>query len=242
MVAKWSRGIVWAAAVLMAAGCAQKTGTPEAGEAPAKPAVAKGEPKPDLQWDDLFNGKDLDNWKVAEFGGEGQVQVKDGLLMLPMGAMLTGVSYAGELPKINYEVELEAMRVTGNDFFCGLTFPVNDSSASLICGGWGGSVCGISSLDGYDAANNETTTVREFKQGQWYKIRMRVMEKRLMAWVDETPIVDVSIKGRKVDVRVEVELCRPFGLASYQTTGAVKNVRIRTLNPEEITEKPEEQF
>ncbi|MGE5607752.1 MAG: DUF1080 domain-containing protein [Bacillota bacterium] len=247
MVAKWSYGFVCIVAIMLATGCAHEAITPQPAESAAKPAAAKADAKApaekaDLEWESLFNGKDLDGWKVTEFGGQGEVRVKDGAMILPMGAMLTGVNYTGPTPKINYEVELDAMRMDGTDFFCGLTFPVNDSCASLICGGWGGSVCGISCLDGYDAANNETTTIREFKKGQWYRIRMRVMDKRLMAWIDDKPVVDVSTKGRKIDVRIEIELGRPFGLASYQTTAAIKNVRIRPLKPEEITEKPEEQF
>ena len=49
-----------------------------------------------------------------------------------------------EIPKINYEVALDAMRVSGSDFFCGLTVPVNDSFCSLIVGGWGGGLGGVS--------------------------------------------------------------------------------------------------
>lgn len=246
MFAKCSHGIVWLATLILAAGCACNTTQSQSADATAKPVAKTNAQSPaqnaDLQWESLFNGKDLDGWKITEFGGQGEVHVKDGALILPMGAMLTGVTYTDQTPKINYEIELDAMRVEGTDFFCGLTFPVNDSAASLICGGWGGGVCGISSLDGYDAANNSTTTYREFKKGQWYRIRMRVMEKRLMAWIDNQPIVDVSTKGRKIDVRIEIELSRPFGLASYQTTAAIKNIRIRPLKPEEVTEKPDDEL
>ena len=71
------------------------------------------------------------------------------------------------------------MRVEGSDFFVGLTFPVRDSHASLIVGGWAGSVVGISSIDGRDASENETTEVMKFKNGQWYKFRLRVRADRL---------------------------------------------------------------
>jgi hypothetical protein len=49
---------------------------------------------------------------------------------------------------MNYEIKLEAKKVTGNDFFCGMTFPVGDSFCSFIVGGWGGPVVGLSSIDG----------------------------------------------------------------------------------------------
>src|SRR5262249_28545450 len=129
----------------------------------ATPTTTKSEVAEEVSWRSLFDGKTLTDWKRTEYGGEGEPKVKDGTLVIPMGATLSGVNYTGKSPKMNYEVELEAMRVDGSDFFCGLTVPINDSSASLILGGWGGGVCGISSLDGEDAANNNTTTTRNFE-------------------------------------------------------------------------------
>ncbi|MEZ5299675.1 MAG: hypothetical protein R3F11_03245 [Verrucomicrobiales bacterium] len=48
-------------------------------------------------------------------------------MRLGAGAGITGMRFApgGEaLPADGYEIELEARRVSGSDFFCGLTFPV----------------------------------------------------------------------------------------------------------------------
>ncbi len=64
-------------------------------------------------------------------------------------------------------------------------FPVKKSHCSLVLGGWGGSLTGLSSLDGFDASENETTNVMDFKEGQWYKIRLRVTEKKIEAWIDD---------------------------------------------------------
>ena len=83
---------------------------------------------------------------------------------------MTGINWTNRVPKVNYEVTLDAMRVTGSDFFCGLTVPVSDSFCTLIVGGWGGSLVGISSLDGQDASENETTKFFNFEQGKWYRI------------------------------------------------------------------------
>ena len=66
------------------------------------------------------------------------------------------------------------MKIEGADFMCGLTFPVGDSHASLILGGWGGTVAGISSIDGHDASENETSSFISFPKDRWYTIRMRV--------------------------------------------------------------------
>jgi hypothetical protein len=179
----------------------------------------------------LFDGKSLDGWKITEFGGQGDVHAKDGRLVIEMGVDLSGVTWkdAKKLPRSNYEVTLDAMRVDGNDFFCGLTFPVKDDPCSLIIGGWAGGVCGLSSIDGMDASENETTTYRTFKKGQWYRIRLRVTDDKIEAWIDDEQIVDQDLQGRKVSIRREVELSRPLGFSTWQTTAALRNIRLREL-------------
>ena len=62
---------------------------------------------------------------------------------------------------------MEARRVEGDDFFYCLTFPYRDTHATFVLGGWGGSVCGISSIDFMDAMDNSTMTAREFEEGKW---------------------------------------------------------------------------
>ena len=116
-----------------------------------------------------------------------------------LGVDLTGVSTNRKLPKTNYQVDLDAMRVNGSDFFVGLTFPVKDKPCSLICGGWGGGVCGLSSIDGMDASENATTTYRGFEKGKWFHIRLRVHDKRIQAWIDDKQIVDQDIAARGSD-------------------------------------------
>ena len=177
----------------------------------------------------LFDGKSLEGWTVSDFGGHGDPAVEDGKLVLPVGEGLTGVTYAGRLPKTNYEVSLDAQRNQGHDFFCGLTFPVGDSFASLIIGGWGGAVCGISSLDGNDASSNDTTTRRKFENDKWYHIRLRITDDKIQAWIDDEKIVDVVTTGKKISVRGDIEQCCPFGLATWRTTAAIKNIRILEL-------------
>ncbi len=180
-------------------------------------------------WQPLFDGKSLDGWKVTNFGGEGEVTVEDGRMLLDFGVTLTGITYEREVPKINYEISLEAMRVDGVDFFCGLTFPVNDSHCSFIVGGWAGAVVGLSSIDGKDASENETTKFMTFKSGQWYKIRVRVTETKIEAWIDDQQIVDQIIAGRTISIRNEVSLSKPLGISAWQTQAALRNIQLRRL-------------
>jgi hypothetical protein len=193
---------------------------------PPMPAAAEN-----VAWKALFDGKSLTGWKPTLFGGEGEVSVEEGRLILGMGNDLTGItSTRDDLPQSNYEVELEAMRVDGSDFFCGLTFPVKKDSCSLILGGWGGGVCGLSSIDHMDASENATTTYREFENGRWYHVRLRITDGKIEAWLDKEPIVEQDITDRRISVRIEVELSKPFGLASWQTTAALRNIRLRALD------------
>jgi len=180
-------------------------------------------------WKSLFDGQTLKGWKSTEFGGEGTVEGKDGAILLGVGNDLTGVNYQRPVPHRNYEVVLEARRVDGSDFFCGLTFPVKDDPCSLIIGGWGGGVCGLSSIDGLDASENSTTKYREFETGRWYTIRLRVTDAKIEAWIDKDQIVNQSLAGKKISIRSEVEASRPFGIASYRTLAALRNIRLREL-------------
>ncbi len=186
------------------------------------------------KWQSLFDGKTLKSWKSTQFGGEGEIAVKDSALVMNMGNPLTGVTWTGKpLPKLNYEVELEGRRMAGSDFFCALTFPVNDAHATLVLGGWGGTIIGISSINGYDASENETTDFYKFEKNKWYKIRLQVTDQAIKAWINDQQIADVEHPKREMSVRIEVEPSIPFGIATFQTQGAIRNLRLRSLPPKE---------
>jgi len=182
----------------------------------------------------LFDGKSLSGWKATNFGGEGDVAVKDGVLIMDQGSDMTGITYdRDDFPKMDYEVTLEGKRLKGNDFFCTTTFPVADSHCSLVLGGWGGAVVGLSSIDGKDASENATKSLQKFKQDQWYRVRIRVSKERVEAWLDDQKVVDQATKGKKITIRAECDLCKPFGIATWRTTGAVRDIRVRNLTEEE---------
>jgi hypothetical protein len=197
--------------------------------------------EPPSSWIRLFDGKTLEGWKAASFGGEGQVRVEGERIVLDFGEMLTGITYAKEFPKLDYEIRLEAMRVDGIDFFCGLTFPVRDSHCSLIVGGWAGAVVGLSSIDGRDASENETTRYMKFETGRWYRIRVRVTAERIEAWIDGEQVVNQTIRGRKISTRTEVALCKPLGIAAWQTKAALRNIEYRRLAAHEAAHGPDPQ-
>jgi hypothetical protein len=183
-------------------------------------------------WKPLFDGKSLAGWSETQFRGHGTARVEQGALVLGAGKPMTGVNWTGPFPKSNYEVRFEGRRVEGNDFFASLTFPVGDSFATWVTGGWGGDIVGISSIDGWDASDNETRQYFNFENGRWYKMRLKVTTARIEAWIDDDRIVNVPIEGREVSLRFgEIKLSAPFGFASYGTTGALRKIEYRELPP-----------
>jgi hypothetical protein len=177
----------------------------------------------------IFNGRTLEGWEITNFGPQGPVEVSARSVVLGMGDGCTGITYKKKFPEINYELTLEAKRVSGTDFFCGITFPVGKSPCSLIVGGWGGTVVGLSSIDGYDAAENETTLNMKFEKDRWYKVRLKVTDDSINASVDTVKVVRFRHAGRKLSIRPEVQLSKPFGIASWQTTAALRNIRVVKL-------------
>jgi hypothetical protein len=204
------------------------TGATQSGPA-GKAAEEKG-------WKPLFDGKSLEGWKPTEFAGGGEVRVEKSFrggppaIVVKMGATLSGFHWTGEVPKTNYEIALEAMKIDGNDFMCGLTFPVGESHATLILGGWGGGVVGISSIDGSDASENPTTRYRDFPKDRWRRVRLRVTPEKLEAWLDDEKIVDEVITDRKISLRPgDIRLSVPLGIATYQTSSAFRGIRLKRL-------------
>jgi hypothetical protein len=181
----------------------------------------------------LFDGQTLGLWKVTDFGGQGDVYVKDGAIYMEMGSYTTGITWSGPVVRMSYEIMLEAMRVDGTDFFCALTFPVGKDPCTLVLGGWGGTLCGLSNIGFYDASENETTTFYSFENKTWYHVRLRVEPDRIQAWLDGEPLVDVETTGKRIDIRPEMDLCQPLGIATWVTTGAVRNIFLTRL-PEVI--------
>jgi len=185
-------------------------------------------------WKPLFDGKSLDGWKASDFFGAGKVRVADGAIIMERGKSMTGITFGGkEFPRIDYEVALEGKKLDGNDFFCTTTFPVGKDYCSFVVGGWGGSVVGLSSINSQDASSNETSKTMDFKRDQWYRFRIRVSQNRIETWIDDEKMVDQDTTGVRISTRIECRPSQPFGIATYETTGAVRNIRLRTLSDAE---------
>ncbi|HAO67842.1 MAG TPA: DUF1080 domain-containing protein [Verrucomicrobiales bacterium] len=194
----------------------------------------KNEPvSPDLSatnWKSLFDGKTLKGWKTTNFAGGGDADVKNGSIEIDMGLALSGVQYTNQPPRINYEITLEAMKRDGGDFFCGLTMPYKKEHCTFVCGGWGGGVVGLSSINGMDASENQTTEFKKFENNQWYRISLRVMDNRIQGWIDQKLFLDVDTTDVSVGMRIgEIEESAPLGVATWMTSSSLRDIRLRQV-------------
>jgi hypothetical protein len=88
---------------------------------------------------------------------------------------------------------------------------------------------GISSINGNDASENETASYRNFKNGEWYRFKVRVDKANITVWLNDEQIIVVARENRKFSVRAEVMRSRPLGYCVFQSKVFVKDWEYRTL-------------
>jgi len=182
-------------------------------------------------WISLFDGKTLAGWESVNYGGEGTPYVKDGTLILPMATAgtFTGVCWVGDpLPVNNYIFYYEARRMEGHDIFAGLSFPYEDTFASLIIGGWAGIVNGLSCINGYDASENETTKHFWLKDKEWHPVQLIVTSDSICASAGVEQVFDLSPAGKRLHLRAGL-FNSGLTLWTYMTTGEIRNIRLKRL-------------
>ncbi len=185
-------------------------------------------------WDVLFDGRDLSAWKAGVFGEFPEFdQVEDGVV-IPQGVPLAGLTYQGTPPTPPFEAEFDVTKEFGADFFFSVTFPVRGEHLTLVLGGWGGVVCGLSCLDGEDASGNDTRTLRNFPDGSRYRVTLAVTDERVRVALDGEPLIDADLRGRELELRPEVDPSVPFGVATFATQTILHRVRVRQLDQEGV--------
>jgi hypothetical protein len=176
-------------------------------------------------------------WQVSGIPEQGPTDVAKGVLKIGEGSPMTGIRFVGDwealnLPWIDYTLTFEARRVEGQDFFATCTFPVGspDRCVSLVVGGWGGGLVGISCIDQLDASENNTRGEMAFNNGTWYQFRIEVREDDLRVWINGAPMVNASIKGRQLSLHSgEIDTCVPLGFASWRSVGEIRSIVVQRL-------------
>ena len=184
-------------------------------------------------WISMFDGETLAGWEIVHYVDEEELpHVRNGVLVLPVAinGTMTGISWVGDsFPSNNYIIYYEARRVVGNDIFAALTFPYNNTFATLVFSGWRGSINGLSSIDGYDASENETTQFFGLRNAEWYEVQLRVTTDSIRANVGYEEVVDIATAGKKIHLRDEI-LNTGLTIWTYTSGGEIRNIRYKKLN------------
>ena len=191
-------------------------------------------------WQPLFDGESLEGWSIPVYGGDGEVDIQEGNIVIGRGEMMTGIRYEREFPTIGYEVQYEAQRTQGYDFFAACTFPAGKNFCSFVNGGWGGGTIGISSINGFDASENETNSYFDFREKLWYRFHIRVMSDHIQVWITpqdneghwgtEKSVVELKIDEDTVlSTRLEMDQYKPFGFSTWSTEGRLRKIEYRAV-------------
>jgi hypothetical protein len=178
------------------------------------------------EWTTLFDGTNLSKWQAGVYGDSSELELSTDGAIIPQGVPLSGITYLGEPPAGSYQLEVQATRVYGADFFLGITFPVRDEHLTLVLGGWGGGLCGLSCIDGADASENATRTYRDFPNGKRQTVLIEVTAERVRAFANGERLVDTSIVGKQLGLRAEVTPSKPLGVASFATRTVLHSVKV----------------
>jgi len=226
-LAKAEAAIAAAEAALTAA----KTAVAEAKAALAEAATEK--------WIPLFDGESTVGWSMPVYGGDGEIEVLGGNLVIGRGEMLTGIRYEKEFPKVNYELRYEARRTQGYDFFAACTLPVKESFLTFINGGWGGGLTGLSSIDGYDASENSSSAYYDYRENVWHRFRILVTDDLIQVWItaqdkdgnwkEEESVIKVETEDKVFSTRFEVERYKPLGFGTWNTEGQLRKIEYRMI-------------
>jgi len=204
--------------------------------AKAEAALAETEAE---NWISMFDGESLVGWSLPVFGGDGEVDVRRGNLILGRGHMRTGIRYEREFPRMNYELRYEARRMQGVDFFAACTFPVGDSFCTFIPGGWGGGTTGLSSIDGFNAANNPYSLHYNYRDETWHRFRIRVTDDAIRVWItaqdregnwgEEESVIRFVSADRELSTRLEADRHRQLSFTTWDTEGHLRNIEYRLI-------------
>ena len=70
----------------------------------------------------------------------------------------------------------------------------------------------------------------EFAHNRWYRIRVRVTEAKIEAWINDEQMVDLETRNRIISLRPgDIQKSLPLGIATYMTRAAVRDIRVRRI-------------
>ena len=74
---------------------------------------------------------------------------------------------------------------------------------------------------------------RNVAQAKLMDRHIRVLKIIHLVCIDKEKMVDLETADRRIDIRIECRPCRPFGIATWDTVGTVREMRVRALSEAE---------
>ena len=188
-------------------------------------------------WVSMFDGKTLTGWKPltkTKYEEGGPVTVTNNVISMATGFPYSAVQWTNGFLKTNYRLELRAKRTEGNDIFCGILFPVGTNFCSMVLGGWGNCVVGLSCVDYFLAAENETAIGMAFKNDKWYNVKLQVTDMRVQTWVDGEELINLELMGHHISPYPGLEMFAPLGIFTFESGTAIKDIYVGRVKPGDI--------
>ena len=209
------------------------TPTPPKPTTKQPPQPEPPQPPPADDWVSLFDGKALGAWQPVE-RFESTASVEDGKLVLAARPEWNAIHWRVDVPREDYELTYETMRVLGSRDFGTLAFAIGGATHCMLHIGTGeGNLAGLSNVDNKDYRSNGTAVPFAFENGRWYAVTLRVTAEQVEAWVEGRKLVDIPRAGHTfAPASHRLRDIKAFGLCSYNTTAAVRNIRLRRLGAE----------
>lgn len=88
-------------------------------------------------------------------------------------------------------------------------------------------------VDGILGHVNPTFMRMDFQRDRWYRVRLRVTQARIEAWIDDKKVITIETAARRFTLDGRDEPLRPLGLHSWGSTTALRDIRLRRLGREE---------
>ena len=188
-------------------------------------------PPPPTEWTTgkpiaLLDGNSTRGWAASE-AHRCKASVKDATLHMEAGTTWGVVTSTRTLPKANYELAFEAMRVEGTGDMATVVFAVGPCRCAFRVGADDSKVAWLSNVDG---SASRVAGAPGLDNGQWHKVRLRVTDAKVEAWVGDHQVVDQPRIGHSFEL-AGVEGVAPLSLCSKAMKVAWRNIVLLPLAP-----------
>ena len=89
---------------------------------------------------------------------------------------------------------------------------------------------GLHLVDGRGREDNVTTREKSFGAERWHRVRIRVTQAKIEAWVSKEKVIDLETKGHSFGVLREWRPLDPFGIGAWGGARMLRNIVLRRID------------